>query len=95
MRIPDSAMVVATSELLSSEFGPELIVLNLRDGIYYGLEGVGARIWSIISHPVTVSAIRDMLVSEYDVEAEQCERDIQDLLTDLRSKGLIEIREQN
>jgi hypothetical protein len=31
-------------------------------------------------------------MEEYDVEAEQCERDLLDLLEQMRSEGLIEVR---
>ena len=85
--------VVATADLLSSEFGEEFIILNLRDGIYYGLDHVGARIWNLVRQPTTVTAVRDALVSEYEVDPAQAQEDLLRLLGDLASKGLIEIRE--
>jgi sulfur transfer complex TusBCD TusB component (DsrH family) len=91
--IPDTATVVAAGDLLSSAFGPELVILNLRDGVYYGLEDVGARLWSLLQQPVAVSAIRDALVAEYDVEPARCGRDVRALLQDLAARGLVEIRE--
>jgi hypothetical protein len=90
--IPDSATIVAAADLLVSEFESELVVLNLRDGVYYGLQDVGVRIWTLLQEPVTVMAVRDTLVSEYDVEPSRCERDLRALLKELASRGLIEIR---
>jgi Coenzyme PQQ synthesis protein D (PqqD) len=92
--IPDSAIVVAAGEFLDSEFGTELVILNLKDGVYYGLEDVGARIWKLVQEPVTIAAIREVLVSEFDVEAARCERDIRKLLGELAARGLLQIREQ-
>jgi hypothetical protein len=92
--ISDSASVVACCDLLATEFGSEIVVLNLRDGVYYGLEDVGVRIWQLLKQPVTVAAIRDTIVSEYDVEAACCERDIRTLLGELAARGLVEIRER-
>jgi sulfur transfer complex TusBCD TusB component (DsrH family) len=92
--ISDTATVVAAGDLLASDFGAEQVILNLRDGVYYGLEDVGARIWSLLQRPITVSAIRDALVAEYDVESARCERDVQALLQDLAARGLIEVRER-
>ena len=91
--ISDTATVVAAGDLLASAFGAELVILNLKDSVYYGLEDVGVRIWSLLKRPVTVAAIRDALVAEYDVEPDRCERDVRALLRDLASRGLIEIRE--
>lgn len=91
--IPESATVVAAGELLASEFGDELVILNLRDGVYYGLEDVGARIWKLLQAPVSVPAIREAIVAEYDVEPARCERDLRTLLGELSAKGLVEVRE--
>ncbi len=91
-QIPDSASVVAAGDLLASSFGQELVILSLRDGVYYGLEDVGARIWQLLQRPIAVSAIRDALVAEYDVEPERCGRDLRALLRDLAGRGLIEVR---
>ncbi len=92
--ISDSTRVVAAEDLLVTEFGAELVVLNLRDGVYYGLEDVGARIWRLIQEPVTVAAICDVVASEYDVERVSCEADTRALLGELAARGLVEVREQ-
>ncbi len=91
-QITDSASVVAAGDLLASSFGQELVILSLRDGVYYGLEDVGARIWELLQRPIRVAAIRDALVAEYDVEPERCGRDLRALLLDLAGRGLIEVR---
>jgi hypothetical protein len=91
--IPDSATIVATSDLLTNEFGAELVILNLRDGVYYGLEDVGARIWSLLQQPVSVAAICRALASEYDVAPTRCAQDVRSLVAALASRGLVQIRE--
>jgi hypothetical protein len=93
--IPDSATVVAAADLLFNTFDREMVILNLRDGVYYGLEDVGARLWSLLQRPITVAAIRDALVAEYDVEPARCGRDVRALLQNLAARGLIEVRERD
>ena len=93
--LADSAIVVTASDILIGEFGDELVILNLRDGVYHGLEDVGARIWTLLKQPVTLGSICDALVSEYDVERKRCERDVRALVGDLVAKGLVEIREHS
>ncbi len=92
--IPDTATVVAAAAVLASSFGAETVILNLEDGVYYGLEDVGARIWSLLQRPATVSALRDALVEEFDVDPGRCGHDLDALLRDLAARGLIEIRER-
>lgn len=69
-------------------------MLNLTSGIYYGLDAVGARIWNLIQEPRTVNEIRDVLLREYDVETERCERDLLAILQNLAAAGLIEVRDE-
>lgn len=78
--------------MLATEFGDEVVILNLRDGVYYGLEDVGTRIWQLLQQPVSVLTIREAIVAEFDVESARCERDIRLLLTDLVARRLVEIR---
>jgi len=89
--IPDSAAVVAATDVLSSSFEDELVILDLRDGVYYGLEDVGAQIWALLQEPTSVAAIREAIVAAYDVDPARCERDIRALLSELANRGLVQI----
>jgi hypothetical protein len=83
---------VAAKDQASSDLGGEMAILDLKAGVYYGLDAVGARIWSLIQEPRTVNEIRDILLEEYEVEPEHCERDLLALLRRLADEGLVEVR---
>lgn len=87
-----SSVVGATREQVSCNLGDEAAILNLKNTVYYGLNPVGARVWNLVQQSRSVSEIRDALLEEYDVVAEQCERDLLELLEKMREQGLIEIR---
>jgi hypothetical protein len=87
-----TAIVVASSDQVSSKLGDEVVILNLRNGVYYGLDPVGARIWELIQEPRTVQEVCAVLLEEYDVTPEQCTSDVLALLRDLEAQGLIEVR---
>lgn len=86
------SVVVAASEQVSCPLGEESAILNLKNSVYYGLDSVGARVWNLLREAKSVSALRDTLLDEYDVEAERCERDLLELLEKMRGEGLIEVR---
>ncbi len=65
----------------------------MKNSVYYGLNPVGTRVWNLVQEPRIVGDIRDTLLDEYEVEAQQCERDLLDLLEKMREQGLIEVRE--
>jgi hypothetical protein len=87
------SIVVATENQVSTNLEDEAVILHLKDGVYFGLNQVGARIWNLLQVPRRVSEIRDVILEKYDVEPQQCEQDLLKLLKELHSKGLINIRD--
>ena len=91
--ISDAATVAIAPDVLASELGAEFVMLSLKDGIYYGLDEVGGRVWKLAQTQVTVREICQAITEEYDVEHERCRRDVLNLLADLLTRGLIEVRD--
>jgi hypothetical protein len=86
--------VVVSKDQVSCDLAGEAAILNLKNSVYYGLDPIGARIWNLIQTPNSVSAVRDVILQEYDVDAEDCERDLLQLLQKLATEGLIEIKSE-
>ena len=89
--ISGATKVVASDRQVSTGADGESVILNFDVGVYYGLDKVGARIWELLQEPTTVAEIADQLAAEYEVEAERCERDVKDLLSELAGAGLVAI----
>ena len=83
--------IIASPEQVSCDMGGEAAILNLKSGTYYGLDPVGARIWNLLQQPRTVGELRDILITEYDVDAARLESDIRALLGRLADNQLVEI----
>ena len=71
--------------------GGEVVILDLTSGTYYGLDTLGAQVWSLIEQPASIAAIRDAIVAEYDVDAATCERDVLGFLEQMQAVGLVQI----
>ena len=84
--------VVAARDQVSVEVEGEAVILNLADGVYYGLDPVGARVWEMLDRPRSVGELRDAVVAEWEVDAATAERDLLDLLDELSARGLVEVR---
>jgi len=84
-------VVVASSRQVSSRLGDDTVILELDRGVYFELEPVGSRIWELVAEPTRVSDVRDTILGEYEVDAPQCEADLLALLTEMRSRGLLEV----
>ena len=92
--ISGQSIVVVSKDQVSCDLHGEAAILNLKNGVYFGLDPVGARIWNLIQEPRTVTGIRDVLLEEYDVTTDACERDLVRLLQELATHGLVEVRDE-
>ena len=82
--------VLANKEVLVAELGGEISLLNVKSGIYFTLNPVGASVWRRIQEPACLMDIAGQLREEYDVDAVVCENDLRRLVTELQSLGLVE-----
>ena len=90
--ISDRSVVVATKDQVSCDLAGEAAILNIKSGVYYGLDPIGARIWTLMQEPREVLEIQNTITGEYDVAPDQCARDLMALLEKLLAEGLIEIK---
>ena len=91
--LSEKTIVVAVKDQVSCELAGEAVILSLQDGVYYGLNPIGARIWELIQEPRTVEEIAAHLAREYEVDRPRCEQDLHTLLRELASRRLIEIQD--
>ncbi len=72
------------------EVADEAVVLNTDNGQYYGLNEVGRRMVELVRACGDADAVTRQIEREYEVTAEQARTDLEKLLTDLESHGLVE-----
>jgi Coenzyme PQQ synthesis protein D (PqqD) len=85
----DKTVVVAKDQV-AANISSETVVLDLKSGIYYGLNSMGTFVWNLIQTPIRIEQIRDAILAEYEVEPFQCEQDLLQLLDDLAKAKLVE-----
>ena len=86
-----SSTPVVAKEHVSADLVGEIVIVNLNNGVYYGLDGVGYRVWDLIQKPITIEALRDVLVEEYDVDQQRMESDLMTFFQRLEAEGLVSI----
>jgi hypothetical protein len=91
--ITRDSIVVVIPDQITSVMGDESVILSLNDGMYYGLDGVGTRIWRMLGEPRQVGEICAAIEADYDVTPEACEVAVTDLLRDLLARELVELKE--
>jgi hypothetical protein len=88
------SIVTASKEQISCDLVGEAVILDLKSGVYYGLDSVGAKIWTLIQQPIRVADIVAIIIGEYEVDTERCEKELLDLLAELRSRNLIDTQNE-
>jgi len=93
LALSEAAVVVATKNQVSCQLGEDIIILDLKAGLYFSLDNVGAKVWELIQQPRSVSGIRQAILETFDVSPDVCGRDLLALLRELADRNLIEIRD--
>jgi hypothetical protein len=86
-----SSQVKLSTKQISSELGGEIVIMNLQNGVYHGVQGVSAFIWKLLAQPISAQEICDRVMAEYDVEASRCRNDVIALVQQLLDEGLVEL----
>ena len=92
--VSEYSTVVAAGDQVSSDLGGEVAILNLRAGMYYGLDDVGARVWQLLQEPTVVGDIQATIAQEYEVEPTRVREDVLALLNQMADEGLIEVENE-
>lgn len=85
-------VLVQSSEAVFRVVDGEAVIVEPRNGMVNVLSGVGTRIWELLDGVRDVSDIAGILQDEYEVTREQAESDAREFLEDLKSKGLVHVK---
>jgi hypothetical protein len=83
--------IVVSEDVLFRELDDEAVLLNLKTGIYFGLNPLGTRIWQLIVEERSLARVFEKVLHEYDVGRSVLETDLLALGRQLCSSGLAEI----
>lgn len=72
-----------------AEKNGESVLLDIENGVYYGLNETGTSIWNLIKKGSILSEIITTLKEEYDTADQQVVQDVQTVIAELESLGLI------
>ena len=76
-------------QVMSRLVGDETVLLDLASGVYFGLDGVGKRIWESVSEGSILGETTMVIVGEYEVDEAQAQADVLAFVSDLLERGLL------
>jgi hypothetical protein len=77
------------SQLVSTIMDGNMVMMDVEHGAYYGLCGVGTRIWELLEGPVSAQQIIQTLCSEFEVDETTCKADVEKFIGEMEEKGMV------
>ena len=87
---PLALRVRVPQHVLMRQVGEELVLLNLDQERYYGLNLSGALLMQFAGAGATMGEIVERMLAEFEVAREQLEVDVRTVAADLMAAGLLE-----
>ncbi|WP_448192475.1 PqqD family peptide modification chaperone [Azospirillum sp. sgz301742] len=84
-----SASIQRAGDVFAAPLDDTLLMMSVENGQYYGLNGVGTRIWELLEQPTTEVAVVERLLAEYEVTPDVCAEQVAGFLAGLRERGLL------
>jgi len=76
-------------DILSSQIGNEIVLLDVASGKYFKIDEVGSSIWEHLKEPKSLDNLVEILIMEYDVEKEQCKKDVTKFIGELKTNDFL------
>ncbi len=80
---------VVSNDQVAADLAEEVVILGMKEGAYFSVTAVAARVWGLLQTPRRLSDVVATLTSEYDVSAEQCAAEVLAFVEELASRGLV------
>lgn len=82
-------MFVRSQSALWTELDGQFMLMNIEDGSYYEMAGIGSVIWQMLERPRSEAEIVDAVVATYRVERERCVADVRAFLEKLVTSHVV------
>jgi hypothetical protein len=83
--------VTISPDVVYRDLDGEAVLLNVRSGVYFGLNETGTQIWNILAGNSSLQDAYSRIVQEYSVEPELARNDLLKLAAQLVEKGLVSL----
>lgn len=89
MTLDPSARLRRSPDIVASDVDGELVLINIDDGKYYGLNPVGSAIWRQLEAPQSMTALVAALTEEFDGDPAIVERETIAFVGELTGQSLV------
>ena len=82
---------IVSETVFTQKIDEEMVLLDMESENYFGLDEVGTDIWQAMQEKETLKEVLEVLLEQYEVEAEVLERDLSEFVDKLVNSGLVKV----
>jgi hypothetical protein len=86
-------VVQRDKDIIAAEADQDIVMVSIAKGNYYAVSDMAREIWEAIDRPKKISDLIEDLTATYNVERHLCEEETLSFLEDLRTEGLLQVRD--
>lgn len=80
---------IRNPDLVSANMDGDIVAMSVERGEYFGIGGVGSRVWALLEQPVFLEDIVRKICAEFEVDEATCRVDLVAFFNDLLAHQLI------
>ncbi|MCE9683127.1 PqqD family peptide modification chaperone [Halomonas alkalisoli] len=91
--ISNTTLLKRNPDMVAANIDGDVVMMGVEQGQYYGITGVGSRVWELLEEPISIDGITDIICREYETDPGTCQEDMSTFINGLLKIDLIEIVE--
>ncbi|HQR73215.1 MAG TPA: PqqD family protein [Sulfurovum sp.] len=86
-----SQKITFSQSVFAQEVDGEMVLLDMESENYFGLDEVGTAIWQAMQEHEILHEVFEVLMEQYEVEAEVLQNDLSEFVEKLLESGLVKV----
>jgi ornithine carbamoyltransferase len=86
-----SQKITFSQSVFAQEVDGEMVLLDMESENYFGLDEVGTAIWQAMQENESLQEVFEVLMEQYEVEAEVLQNDLSEFVEKLLESGLVKV----
>ncbi len=86
-----SQKITFSQSVFAQEVDGEMVLLDMESENYFGLDEVGTAIWQAMQENESLQEVFEVLMEQYEVEAEVLQNDLSEFVDKLLESGLVKV----
>ena len=86
-----SQKITFSQSVFAQEVDGEMVLLDMESENYFGLDEVGTAIWQAMQENESLQEVFEVLMEQYEVEAEVLQNDLSEFVAKLLESGLVKV----